>query len=153
MDEYEQAVEEIRAGKVFSDLVGPRPGSLVSAAEARLGIRFPPSFRRFALEWGAGQIGTTEICGVVDHQFEQSSVPNGVWLTLLLRKRGLPPDVLVIGEDALGGFVAIETTSSDVEAPVVLLEPGAPLPAARRTRIAESFGAYMLGVARIPEAH
>ena len=66
--------------------MGPRPEELVAAAERALGLEFPPGYREFVLDLGAGDVGGEEFFGVVDDGFEDSAIPDGVWLTL--RERG-----------------------------------------------------------------
>jgi hypothetical protein len=51
-------------------------------------IEFPPTYRRFLSEYGAGSIGGTEIYGVIDGDFENSSIPDAVWHNLTLRRDG-----------------------------------------------------------------
>jgi hypothetical protein len=56
MKHYEQAVELIKSRGLGSQFVGPKSEEVVARAEAALGIRFPPTYRRFCLEYGAGWI-------------------------------------------------------------------------------------------------
>ena len=140
MDEYEQAIAEIDLRRISFVCAGPRPEALVERAERVVGFHFPPSLRRFVLECGAGNIGSVEICGVTTEDFEEDKVPNGVWLTMDERQRGLPTDLFVIGEDALGGLIAVEAAGEGREGRVVLVEPGPSRSNAMRRFLASSFG-------------
>src|SRR5260370_37232531 len=80
---YEQAVQFMRQFPDLMDFVGPRSESLVSTAEQFLSIKFPPDYRRFLLEFGAGSFGSFEILGVIRENFENSKVPNGIWYTMV----------------------------------------------------------------------
>ena len=53
--EYEKANYLIKHCKE-ADFEGPKGKGLVEKAEATLGLHFPPSFRRFLMEWGCGSI-------------------------------------------------------------------------------------------------
>ena len=120
---YEQAldlIDEIGSG----DFEGARPEALVSQAERTLGLVFPPSYRRFLLELGCGDIDGVEIYGLIDGNFEQSSIPNGIWMTLQQRKAiGLGDNFIVLGEDGDGTLHVIDTsvTFEAGENPVIRL--------------------------------
>ena len=110
---YEKAVEMIEeAGG--GDFEGAKPESLVAKAEAALGVKFPPTYRRFLLEKGCGDISGVEVFGLISDNFEHSSVPNGIWLTLNERRSiGLSSALILIGEGGDGTFYAIDTQQSD----------------------------------------
>ena len=61
-----------------------------------LGLEFPPSYRRFVLDFGAGSFGASEVYGVIDSNFENSSVPDAVWCTLDVREFDLTLDLVVL---------------------------------------------------------
>ncbi len=124
------------------DFEGAKPETLVAKAEAALGQTFPPSYRRFLLELGCGDINGLEIFGLINDQFENSSIPNGIWLTLDLRKNiGLPPQYIVIGDDGDQTFYALDTGTKDPagEAPVLAMMPDGTM-----EQLAPSFGTYLL---------
>lgn len=76
---------------------GPKPESLVSRAEAFLGVTFPPSYRDFLRRWGALGFGPEEIYGITSELFETGRVPNGIWFTAKERaESGLPPAFVVV---------------------------------------------------------
>ena len=64
------------------DFEEAKPETLIAAAERALEIKFPPSYRKFLLTFGCVDINGSEIYGVIDDNFENSAVPNGIWLTL-----------------------------------------------------------------------
>jgi hypothetical protein len=145
MADYERAVTLMAEHAAKSRFVGPRPHSLVEAAEKALSAVFPPTYRRFVLEYGAGNFGTVEILGVTKDNFQSGSVPNGIWYTLLLRKEfGLPVNLVVVQELDDEGLACIDlsTRSSDGEAPVVLYYPASHQTSL--TRLSEDFGSYLL---------
>ncbi len=145
--EYERAVALMSEHGDMQDFVGPRPQQLVDAAENRLGLHFPPSYRRFLVEHGAGSFGSSEIYGVIDENFDQSSVPNGVWYTLSERKEwSLPLAMVVIFNDGNGDLFCLDcaATRPDGEAPVVRYQPGVAAGVQRPELIARDFGSFVL---------
>lgn len=110
------------AGSNRAFFAGPRDDSLVAAAEDALGLRFPPSYRRFVRELGAGSVGSREFYGVTTNNFTDSSVPNAVWVTLDERSRfDLPGTLVIIGDTGTGEYYALDTAQRDSadESPVV----------------------------------
>ncbi len=127
MADYEAALALVREHRDDADFAGPRDERLVVAAEAALGLIFPPTYRRFLRELGAGGIGSEEVYGVTDGNFTQSSVPNGVWLTLRRRVRSkLPDSMVIVGGDGMGGDFVLDTARAGAngECPVTVWEPG-----------------------------
>jgi antitoxin YobK len=94
--DYQRALEVISQRPELADFVGHREESLLNAAERALGLVFPATYRRFLSELGGGNFGGFEIYGIVDDEFVDSSVPNGIWLTLTERSGGLLLDNLVV---------------------------------------------------------
>lgn len=124
---------------------GSRPEALLLMAEEALGVKFPSSYRRFVSKCGAGNFGSVEIYGVTSNRFERGCAPNGVWLTLHLRRTvGLSEFEIVIGDDGMGGQYCLDCShaSSLGESPVVLHGPGDP---GRGMQVAPDFPSYVLG--------
>jgi len=122
MDDYECAVALIEDRDDEADFDGPKPPELIELAERAVGLRFPPTYRRFFSDYGAGNFGSTEIYGVIDEDFEHSSVPDAVWLALTHPRPGLFA-FYSVGE---GTEFCLDTTraASDGEMPVVAVHPG-----------------------------
>jgi antitoxin YobK len=141
LQDYQSAKSLIE--ETDGDFEGPKPEALVASAEHALGLRFPPSYRRFLLELGCGDLNGLEIYGVINENFEGSSVPNGIWLTLNRRRStGLDHAYVLIGDGGDGTYYAIDTQSVDEtgENPVVRLS----VDSAQAEPVASSFGAYLL---------
>lgn len=125
------------------DFEGEKPETLIAAAEQALDVKFPPSYRRFLLEMGCGDINGLEIYGLIDDEFEKSSVPNGIWLTLNERRSiGVSHVYILIGDGGDGSCYAINTRISDDfgENPVVRLSANGK----ESAPVSDSFGAYFL---------
>jgi antitoxin YobK len=125
------------------DFEGAKPESLVLKAETALGLTFPPSYRRFLLEMGCGNINGFEVFGLINDNFEKSSVPNGIWLTLKKRcSIGLDLAYIIIGDGGDGHYYALDTRIIDNagEVPVVVLS----VDGRQSEPVADSFGSYLL---------
>lgn len=145
--EYERAVALMSERADMQDFVGPRLEQLIDSAENRLGLHFPPSYRRFLLEYGAGSFGSSEVYGVIDANFDHSSVPNGVWYTLSERRESsLPLAMFVIFNDGSGELFCLDcaATQAGGEAPVVRFQPGVAAGVQSRESIAADFGCFLL---------
>ena len=141
--DYKAARELVARHDDQADFVGERPDELVAQAEEALGSRFPPSYRSFVGELGAGDIAGEEFYGVIDDDFDNSSVPDAVWLTLQQREdSGLPPNLIIVYGDAEGAYYALDTSRTDGsgEHPVVLWTPGASEPGDELEAVAGDFG-------------
>lgn len=145
MQDYENARRLINDSD-DADFDGEKPEELVQKAETALGIKFPPTYRRFLLELGCGDIGGEEFYGIIDGNFESSSVPNGIWLTLEERRTGnLSTNFVLVYAGGDGTYCAIDTAQrlEGDENPVVRL-------ALDRTpveEVAPSFGAFLSVIA------
>jgi hypothetical protein len=151
LSEYESAAAAIRANLSLADFVGPRDAALVQAAEEALGRQLPPTYTRFLREFGAGNFGPFEVYGVIDDDFEDSSVPDGIWFTLTEREEsGLPEHLAVVGEAGDGALYCLDLGRSEPEAPVVLFEPGAAAEDQPDAIEFPDFGSFLLeGVDRV----
>jgi hypothetical protein len=121
MDDYERAVALIEDNCDEADFDGPKPPELIELAERAVGLRFPPTYRRYLSEFGAGNIGSTEIYGVIDEDFEHSSVPDAIWLALSQPRPGL--FVFYAVGEGTEFCLDITRTASDGEMPVVAVDP------------------------------
>lgn len=124
--------------------MGERPDALVAAAEQALGVDFPPSYRAFVKELGAGGAAAREFYGITSDNFTTATIPNGIWLTLQERQdSGLPDHLIVVFDDGDGSYLALDTSRRDDsgENPVVEWIPGASGPGDDLDEVAPDFGA------------
>lgn len=137
---------DLVARSAHASFVGERPDDMVAAAERTLQVIFPPSYRWFVSALGAGNVGSYEFFGVVDGNFEQSTVPNGVWLTLVERaEAGLPHELLLVGATGSGDYYALDTSrvnAEDQECPAIVWSAAHPV--ATGEIVAPDFGAFLL---------
>lgn len=141
--DYDQAVVLMRQRRDLMEFVGAREESLVGAAEAALGLTFPPPYRRFLLEYGAGAFGAKEFHGVVGERFEGPF--DVVATTIRDRAYDLPPSFVVVYGLGNGEFFCLDT--GQVGAPAVTNWPGAGAEQ-EREELAEDFGALLLMLVR-----
>jgi hypothetical protein len=149
---YEKAKELItealnRPG-VFYTFVGPRPVDLINLAQDHLSVNFPETYRRFLLEYGAGGLGSFEIFGVVQEDFENHDYLHidVVWLTLKGRREWDLPEFLLPVYDLRDGELFCLDFRKKVgdEVKVVGFTPGYSTPEQSLDIVAEDFGKLFL---------
>ena len=119
-----EAVEQlIEANAAIVDVSGPKDEELIRKAEDHLGVKFPSSYREFLKKWGTLGFGPDEFYGVIDGDFEASSVPDAVWFTAKKRRELQLPHELVPVFNADGDeYYCLDTSRLDEsgECPVVI---------------------------------
>jgi antitoxin YobK len=142
MRDYEAARDLLEQHSERAEFAGPRSPQLIERAETVLGVRFPPTYRTFLLEFGAGSFGGTEIYGVIDDEFEDSSIPDGVWNALEHRRNEtLPGHLFEFHAPGHGEAICLDFSAAGDEAPVVSAWPGSN----GKTQILfDDFGAWLM---------
>src|SRR5437773_3713571 len=90
-----QAFDLLDGNRQQLHLVGPALPGAIEAAESRLGLRLPPSYRTFLEGEGGGSVKGREIYGVVSN-LEAAGPPNVVWRTMQARGSAKLPKRFVI---------------------------------------------------------
>jgi hypothetical protein len=147
MSELSKAFRLIAEYPELSHFVGPRPESLVALVEQVLNVRFPLTYRTFLRELGAGAFGSVEVYGVCDDDWEDSGIPDMVWITLGDQRAGwLPSQFVHIGDDGMGNMLVL-----DLREPRLAEEPKVFAWAAGRSQVdddlevvAPDFGTFFL---------
>jgi hypothetical protein len=141
--DYLQARELIQKSNKGS-FVGPRDESLVQEAERALNIIFPPSYRQFLLDFGCGDINGNEIYGIIDSNFDNSTIPNGIWLTLHERKVSKLPSNLILIAQGYDGYLVLDSKLQykNGEYPIIEWIGGNPNPS--NEILYKDFGIYIL---------
>jgi hypothetical protein len=140
-----QKAFQVIENQAQSDFHGPQPDALIRHAEDALGVTFPPSYLEFLRRLGAGHVTGCEFYGIIHDDFENSGVPDAIWLTLNRRRTAGAPHALVfVCDTGDGGYYAIDTSreSADGEMPVVLWWVDQPLENCEV--VASDFGAFLL---------
>jgi antitoxin YobK len=126
-----------------ADFDGPKDEKVINKAEKFLGLTFPTTYREFLKNLGCGGIGGMEFYGVIDENFENSGIPDAIWLTNDERQRSkLDSNLILIGQ-SIEGYYALDTTRmKDGECPVIDA-----LPVGKRENfevIAPDYGTFFL---------
>ena len=139
LEYVDRALELIE--QLGGDFEGPQSEALLKEAEHELSLKFPPSYRRFLTRYGCGDVAGLEVYGLLRDDFENSGVPDTVWVTKQQRKIGLPDSLLVVSDSGDGSFFALDAdnTSEDHEYAVVRYGVNGLMEV-----VSESFGKFLL---------
>jgi antitoxin YobK len=150
MSDFENAAKMIAEHPELRRFVGPRPDSLILAAERKLGVRFPETYRRFLAEYGAGSFGAEELFGIIGDDFEDARIPNTVGYTL--KQRGeyeLPHDLVAVYGLGDGETFYLDLGArEDDEAPIIVYYPEYSPEEQSREIVAKDFGELLLDLVR-----
>ncbi len=141
--ELEQAFLIIQENSEDRFFVGERSDDLILEAESVLGLKLPPTYKRFVKKFGAGNIAGQEFYGVINNDLTDSSVPDGVWFTLSTREEyELPDDMIVIGSIDDGTYITLSAHKDnfEIEAEVIEWNPYTK----EEGLIADDFGFFLL---------
>src|SRR5262249_42636060 len=94
-----------------AEFEGGVPEATIAAAEAELGVRFPPPLRAFLGELGSGGAGSEEFIGLGGPQY-----PGIVGATLDFRARpgGAPDGLLPLRRDGFGNLDCLDLSTGGV---------------------------------------
>jgi hypothetical protein len=122
----------------------PKSEELIQKAEKALGLKFPPTYRLFLKRYGCGGVGSMEVYGIIDDKFNESGVPDGIWLTLKHRNKGAPHHFIIIASAGYGPLYVLDASQSNEngEYPVLLWTPGEP--PTPTEKVADDFGEFLL---------
>lgn len=90
-------------------IAGGQPDQ-IDAAEVKLGLKFPQTFKDYLSEWGNLSAEGQEYYGLTrSGDFDNSGVPNCVWYTLTERVDvGLPDELVIVRNDNGEQYICIE---------------------------------------------
>lgn len=148
---YQKAKETILNEEEIADFVGGRADELISLAEEELGLKFNGLYFDYLKTFGAGNFGAQEIYGIIDENFESSSVPDAIWYTLTERKEmNLPDNLLAIYDTGSDEIYCLDYSNLDNngEPKVVAFVPGVDLESQTYEIIANDFGDFLLDLIR-----
>jgi hypothetical protein len=143
MKKLDRALAVIEEHGDEASFVGPRAEVMVRTAERALGLKLPPTYRRFVLKLGAGSFGAAEIYGVIDVDFERSSAPDAVWATLQAREhKALPADLVILGYED-DEITCLRVLPKGAEGPVLVINAGEDPERVGTRVVAKDFGEYL----------
>jgi len=147
MGSYKKAKKYIRKNKKTCYVLGKRKKKLIDLAQEELGIIFSPQHRDFLRSYGAISFGATEICGLVNENFNKPSASDVVWNTLEERKNGLPSKLCLVYRFGNGDLFCLDYNSlnTDGEPRVVSYRHDSEKEDQEYEVIAEDFGDFLWG--------
>lgn len=149
MDDLRRAIVIVEANPARASFVGPRDPALIATVESVLGGQLPATYHEFVRRLGAGNFGSFETYGVIDDEFENSAVPDGVWATLKTRREaGLPNDVVVVGDTGDGLYYCVKLQEGRAESSVFIYQPGVDADQQQSYVVAQDFGEFFLNGVR-----
>lgn len=147
VENYQKAKEIILNKKEIADFVGGRTDELINMAEKKIGLKFTGLYVDYLKTFGAGNFGAQEIYGIINNDFENSSVPDAIWYTLTERKEiNLPDNLLVIYDTGSDEIFCLDFNQLDDngEPKVVSFVPGVDLKNQTYEKVANDFGDFLL---------
>lgn len=146
---YDKAKSIIEMNKGVCFFAGVKDEALIEKAEKALEISFSSQLRDFFKNYGAGSIGSEEIYGIVNENFTDAKVPNGVWFTLTERKEiNMPNNLYVLFDTGADEFFCLDFNqlNENGEPPVVVFFPGIDSSIQMYEVLAGDFGDYLLKI-------
>jgi hypothetical protein len=142
----EQLIELINDNGDIANHADGCDGGTIDAAEAALGVAFPPSYRRLIEEFGTWDIAGEEFLGVYQVLAMGKNLLGSVEETLDAQSQyGMPSYLIVVMFDGMGGLVVLDSSQVDGEGeyPVLAWNPGA---ADRDSmeKLGDDFGSFAL---------
>lgn len=150
LDAVDELISLVRLNSDIAHHAGGCPPEVLRLAEAQLGLRFPPSYRRFVAEFGTCDIAGEEFLGVYRTDAMGDQLLGSVRETVNARGRwGLPAAMLVAMFDGMGGLIVLNTAvkNSEDESPVLVWTP-AGNESGNTEQLAQDFGRYALGLCK-----
>ena len=150
-ESYQKAKNLIMASQEMADFIGGRTDDLIIMAEEKLGLKFTGLYLDYLQTFGAGNFGSQEVYGIINNDFENSTVPDAIWYTFTERMEiNLPKNLLIIydtGSDEL--FCLDFNKSREKEEPkVVSFVPGVELESQTYEITANDFGDFLLNLVK-----
>lgn len=105
-------IELVQAYPSIFTVSGKKSALLVEKAEKKLGNRLPTSYKQFLMEFGKLAFGARTYLGVIDDDFENSGLPDGIWFNLFLRKEyNFPQHLIVVYNNNGLEFICLDTSN------------------------------------------
>lgn len=145
--EYKKAIKLIDMHK---DIVLSSNGcneNLIYKAEKKLNLKITGIYRDFLRKYGFLSFGSEEIYGIVDDNFEKSSIPDAIWYTIKQRKEANIPNSLLIIYHTGGDEVFclnFNNINNQGDPNIISYIPGVQIEIKNCEIIYEDFGTFLL---------
>jgi hypothetical protein len=142
---YNKAIFLLREHNLSFEHDIPTKKDIVAAAERRLGIEFPPSYKQYLSEFGLFDFEGKEFYGIINNNLNSGGIPDVIYATETARQRGeISKSMVLVRESGYGPFFVIDCSQKNSygESPVFEInemgyEHGSKLEA-------ETFGHFLL---------
>ncbi len=146
---YYKAKQVIQTNEEMADFIGGCSNELINLAEENLDIKFRGIYLDFLQTFGAGNFGAQEIYGIINDKFENSSIPDAIWYTLMERREiNLPHNLFVIYDTGSEELYCLDFNKigENGEPKVVSFVPCIKLEGQKYEIIASDFGDFLLEI-------
>lgn len=126
--------------------------SFIQDGEKFLNVVFPKSYLAFLKDYGFCSLGGREIYGIIDNQFEDSSIPDAIWLNYRNRTDfDQPEHIIVISDVGEGSYYALDLSqmNDQQECPVVIWPSGGYEETPELEIVAPDFGTWFLNEVKL----
>lgn len=150
-DNFKNAIALMEQYEDECDFVGERSEDLITKAEQALELQLSNMYREFVKRYGAGSFGAQEIYGIIGEDFENSSVPDAIWVTLCERKEyKLPPNLLIISDTGMGEWYCLDFNKCNIDGePLVFIYDSSIAPDEQEFEVAANdFGEFLLSLVK-----
>lgn len=146
---YDEAKKIIEENKNLADDFGGASNAVIKKAQLVLGVEFPEEYRLFLTHFGALTFGSREIYGVFREDFENSGVPDAVWLTINERNLvSMPKHLVIIYNTGMGDMYCMnfKDLNSENNPKITSYFPGFSEKAQENEVLYNSFGEFLLDI-------
>jgi antitoxin YobK len=126
MEELQEGIAFVNLHPELADFMGNQDEGIIVQAEILLQLRFPPTYRQFLMQLGAGSFGAEEFYGITSPSF-QAVAPDAIGLTLKYREQwDFPHSYVYIYNSGDGIHLVIDTSQLNAEAeyPILIWQSG-----------------------------
>ncbi|MGW2818245.1 SMI1/KNR4 family protein, partial [Streptomyces sp. NPDC001415] len=124
LEAVEELISLVHANEDEANHLGVCDFRLIDAAEQAMGVRFPPSYRRFIEEFGSLDIAAEDFLGVYKTPMGGDTLWGSSHETLNARNVGMAHELIAIQQDGMGGIYVLDSSRPDDrgEYPVMIWE-------------------------------
>lgn len=144
-----EAFKLIQENPNDADFMNGCSDELINKAEQVLDINFPQTYKVFLKKYGAGDIAGQEFYGVIDEDFENSSIPDAIWLTLHDREKyNFPKHLLIISQTSDGYYYVLDCSKmkDEEEGAVYEWNPNISKENDTLVEVAKDYGEFILNL-------
>ena len=122
MIKFDEVKAVMQENEELFDFTGGVSDDRIASAEEYLGVSFPESYKCFLKNYGTAEMDSLEVYGILENRdFENSEVPDAVWMTMQERQSiDLPKELVIVYDTGTEFYFCLDTSEmKDGECPVV----------------------------------